>query len=494
MIRIKLIIFFLLFCNWISIYADYFIEQWKIFEVEFYASKEGNPYIETHLSATFTNGGVSTTIKGFYDGNGKYVISFSPSSTGEWKYITNSNVSELNQIKGNFNCVKASGSNKGPVIIKNTFSFEYSNGTPNNPFGTTLYAWTHQNDSLKKLTLKTLGKNCFNKVRMCVFPKAYWWNQTEPEEYPFLLTFEGIQDFTRINPSFFQKLENHIKQLDELGIETDIILFHPYDRWGYNKMSKETNLKYLEYIISRFSAFKNVWWSLANEYDFINNFSLAYWNELIDFIDKEDPYSRLKSIHNGVVLFDYSNPKISHASIQTTDLSMINFWRNKFQKPIIIDEYGYEGNIPWDWGNFSPEAIVSSFWTGISNGAFVTHRETYLSELNSTVRLEDSNDILWRSKGGILRGDSPKRIAFLMDIIEKGSGNKEDNKDNYIIYFGVHQPALHLLQLESDINFEVSIIDTWNMTIEVLNNKFSGYSLIELPSRPYLALRIKKIK
>lgn len=43
-------------------------------------------------------------------------------------------------------------------------------------------------------------------------------------------------DFTRFYPEFGDNLEKRVSQLDELGIEADVILLHPYDKWGFSKM------------------------------------------------------------------------------------------------------------------------------------------------------------------------------------------------------------------------------------------------------------------
>lgn len=53
----------------------------------------------------------------------------------------------------------------------------------------------------------------------------------------------------------------------DLGIQADIIVMHPYDRWGFSEMSAECDDLYWKYLIARVSAYRNVWWSLANEYD-----------------------------------------------------------------------------------------------------------------------------------------------------------------------------------------------------------------------------------
>ena len=66
-------------------------------------------------------------------------------------------------------------------------------------------------------------------------------------------------------------MEQRIAQLRDLGIEADVIIFHPYDEghWGFDRMPADADDRYLRYLVSRLAAFRNVWWSLANEYDFM---------------------------------------------------------------------------------------------------------------------------------------------------------------------------------------------------------------------------------
>ena len=55
-----------------------------------------------------------------------------------------------------------------------------------------------------------------------------------------------------------------------MGIQADVILFHPYDagHWGFDNMGAENDDRYLRYMIARLGAYRNVWWSLANEWDY----------------------------------------------------------------------------------------------------------------------------------------------------------------------------------------------------------------------------------
>lgn len=78
---------------------------------------------------------------------------------------------------------------------------------------------------------------------------------------------DEVWDYTRPNPSYFEHIENTTYALALWGIQADLILFHPYDRWGYSCMNLEQQNFYLRYVVNRFSAYHNVWWAMANEFD-----------------------------------------------------------------------------------------------------------------------------------------------------------------------------------------------------------------------------------
>lgn len=95
-----------------------------------------------------------------------------------------------------------------------------------------------------------------------------------------------VFDFTCFNPAFFRRLEKRIDDLRYLGVEADLILFHPYDkgRWGFDNMPMEVNVAYIKYLTARLSSFSNVWWSLANEYDYVKAKTEADWETLIQTV------------------------------------------------------------------------------------------------------------------------------------------------------------------------------------------------------------------
>jgi hypothetical protein len=501
------------------------VEQWGVFELALTASTDqddGNPFVDTWLRARFRNkehdpvsAGNEVAVSGFYDGEGIYRVRFIPALLGEWTFSTQSNRPELDGIEGSFTATAPSSDNHGVVRVHNTYHFRYEDGTDYYPFGTTCYAWVHQTESLQEQTLHTLQTAKFNKLRMCIFPKFYPYNESEPPLYPFERNAAGESDFSRFNPAFFRHLENRIVQLGELGIEADLILWHPYDRWGYSTMDEETDYRYLRYVIARLSAYRNVWWSLANEYDFLLTVKpIERWDRFFEILRDEDPYQHLRSIHNGDVHMNYDHTKdvVSHVCIQNWDVKRVREWLDTYQKPVINDECEYEGNIPFHWGNLSPQELVHRFWIMVANGAYAGHGETY----------EHAENLLWWSHGGMLHGESWQRIAFLKQIIEEapaggllplGTSRTNDlfhrisagaNGDYRLLYLGEHQPSFWSAGLpESNVDdFEIDIIDTWNMTIlsaalrpvrqfaAIPAGAQKGYELV-LPGKPYLAVRIR---
>jgi hypothetical protein len=465
-----------------------------MFEASFAGPKTGNPFLNVSFGAVFRIGHRAVEADGFYDDDGEYRIRFMPDTVGEWSYTTRSNQPDLNGKTGTFTCVGNTRRNHGPVSVRNVYHFGYADGNPFVPIGTTAYAWVHQGDALEEQTLSTLRTSPFNKIRMCIFPKDYVYNKNEPLYYPFPRDSAGVNDFSRFNPEFFRHLETRVRQLMDMGIEADLILFHPYDRWGYKSMPASVDDRYLRYTVARLSAFRNVWWSMANEWDFMKSKTQADFDRFFRIVQQHDPYQHLRSIHNGTVLYDHSKPWVTHASVQGDDFARTPEYLSTWKKPVIWDECKYEGNIPRRWGDISALEMVRRFWLGTAFGSYVGHGETYL----------DPNDVLWWSKGGVLHGESPKRIAFLSEIIRQFPAEGIDPLPNqkyaaagregefYLFFFDLHQPAEMEFELPSATSFRADIIDPWQMTITACPGVYSGKFTLKLPGKPWQAVRFRK--
>lgn len=504
------------------------VPKWGIFELVLEGPSTGNPYLAIELDAEFrfhgNSNSTSIRVPGFYDGNGVYRVRFMPDREGEFTYITRSSAETLDGKTGTFKATEAERRSHGPVRVRNQFHFAYADGKPYFPFGTTCYAWTHQPLILQDETLASLSRAGFNKVRMCVFPKDYPFNQNEPLHWIFEPGSGGRADFDRPNPVAFRHFETQIAKLQLLGIQSDVIVFHPYDRWGYSNMTAQQDYRYIRYLAARLSAFQNVWWSLANEFDFLlNTKPMELWDRYFELFAEYDPYGHLRSIHNGDLCMNYnhSKPLVTHVCIQNWDVKRTPEWRAQYGKPVIDDEPEYEGNIYPAWGNITAQELVHRFWITVVRGGYAGHGETY----------SHPEDIIWWAKGGKLYGEAWKRIAFLRSIIEADVVNgltPMGDHDSWpwsrisgaidgnvrFIYFGEHQPGQWTTGLPTKPGgkYDVDVIDTWEMTVTkaklippiiphptrhgsvVRGGKPDAVFGVELPGRPYLCVRVRNVE
>jgi hypothetical protein len=488
------------------------IAQWGVFEAILAAPPQGDPFAVNALNAVFEGPGRSAAVAGFYDGSNLWRVRFMPDKPGRWRYRTQSGNPALDGKTGEFEVVPARSGNHGPVAVANTFHFAYADGVPYRPFGTTSYACTHQPDALCEQTLATLAASPFNKLRFAVFP-----NEDVPTLplYPFAGS-PGAWDFNRLNPLFFRRLERFVARLSALGIEADVILFHPYDhgKWGFDAMPRETDERYLRHIVARLSAYRNVWWSLANEYDVIRAKTDADFDHLFQVVKLNDPYDHLRSIHHLRRIYDNSRPWVTHASLQNgsavEDDGRAVLYRDVWRKPVVFDEVKYEGNLAKRWGNLSGPEMVRRFWEAAIGGTYAGHGET----------IEDADHHMWLADGGVLRGESPARIGFLRRVLEQGPPaidpiDKWQDRHlagvpgkYYLRYFGEEAPGTWPFVLpkegvEDGDRFAVDILDTWAMTVTPVTERFTVHKsgdydfaapqAVTLPGKPRQALRIRKL-
>lgn len=482
------------------------VEQWGVFEVKTQGPSAGNPFVDVEFGGRFTFGHRSVDATGFYDGDGVYKVRFSPDTVGRWSFETTSNVKELAGQTGAFECVTPAAGNRGPVGTAHQFHFQYADGTPYFPFGTTCYAYGFIGEPYASDTLKNLKEAGFNKVRMCLPPKGL--GNLQPVALPFERIGEaqapGAEnlsdnttskekfDLARFNPAYFQHFEARVQDLMAAGIEADVILFHPYDAWGFKSMGAEADDRYLRYAVARLSAYRNVWWAIANEYDLVRSKTMTDWDRFFRIVQESDPYSRLRSIHHSHVVYDHSKPWCTHASLQEYDFEKSPERMAAWNKPIIYDEIQYEGNIARRWGNLSPEEMTHRFWRAIVYGVYATHGETYM----------DSSPV-W-SDAGTLHGTSAARITFLRKLLEKtgttglmaadnpyylNAGNPEGP---ILYYFDYHCVSEYIFPLPEKVKFKATMIDPWAMTQTPLTGVFSGKSKIALSSKPYMAVLFEK--
>ncbi len=504
------------------------VEKWGVFEVALPGKAEGNPFVDYEIRGRFTHAQEELTVDGFYDGDGIYRVRFMPSHEGEYTYEIFGSFSDA-VSRGSFVATAPTGNNHGPVQVANTYHLAYADGKPHYSFGTTCYTYDLLDQSVVEETYKELEKGYFNKMRFCIMPKHYDFCLKDPVAFPFegtpmdasVLTRENFGeysgktegndwDFTRFNPHFFRIHDENVKRLMELGMEADMIVFHAYDRWGFAQMPMEANLRYLRYIAARYSAYRNVWWALANEYELLGHLTEEDWDAMAQVLIQADPYHHLISIHNCEVFYDYGKSWITHCSCQRCDhyrtTEYTDDLRQQYGKPVVWDEYGYEGDFPHCWGNFTPEEIVRRGWEALLRGGYAGHSETYQSE----------DGLIWWCHGKALKGESAARFGFMRRFLEEvpGCGLKLaslrddihfqwDDKvavpqddayagDYYFLYFSLWRPSFRQVYVDDETEFAVDVVDTYDMTITPIG-RFKGRFDVPLPGKQYMGIRLRRV-
>lgn len=492
-------------------YTGTTVPRWGMYEITVTAPVPADPFAPDVFSATFRNGALEQHIPGFYDGDGHFTVRFMPESTGDWTYQTHGAAC----ISGQFRCTDPLPGCHGPSRVDG-LHFRYADGTRCLPYGTTCYAWAHQSDAMRAQTLQTLDRAPFNKMRMCIFPKHYRFNLKDPAIAPFATTADGFDEM-QPNPAYFRWIEESIDALADRNIIADIILFHPYDRWGYSTLSPEADDRYLHYVIARLAAYHNIWWALSNEYDLFRE-QPKDWKHLGNLVRRIDPYDHPRSNHNCVVYYDHSEDWVTHCSLQRIDVYRhvedTDALLQKWNKPIVWDEIAYEGNVPDGWGSITGEELTRRYWESMIRGGYPGHGETILTGPG-----EDAD--LWWSHGGVLRGEAPPRIAFLRAIHEAFPENssfwqagwdliaRRSDDDAYLFYHTFFRPASRHYPAVEGKAYRVEVIDTWAMTIADLGVHVArsadelqfvllppgyGYIHVDLPGKPYMAVRLTAVQ
>jgi hypothetical protein len=246
------------------------VEQWGQWEMAWAGPSGGlNPFVDVVLHAVLTPAAAPSkpaTVRGFYDGEGQYRVRFMPPTTGTWSFATKSTAAELDGKRGTFVVRPAAEGNYGPVVAKaGQTKFAYADGTPFFAVATTVYGM-FLNASRTLATLKTAP---FNKVRTLL--------GTNETFYQTAANDSALLDPTRFNPAFFRGVESTLAAMREIGVEAELILFmngwplpaHQGCLGGADVEHYNTTLDelYIDYVVARLASFRNVWWSMSNEWN-----------------------------------------------------------------------------------------------------------------------------------------------------------------------------------------------------------------------------------
>jgi hypothetical protein len=259
------------------------VPLWGRWEQSFVASTNATPETQFAIELTSPSGGVFN-VAGFWDGGTTWRARFMPVEAGTWRYRTHSipSIDGLDKKGGTFICRKENSSNSfqrhGPIRVSANGRFlVHANGTPFFWMGDT--AWYGAILSTRSdwdTYLKDRTDKGFNVVHFNVVAPRNGVAADEDGEVSFegaahvlryqLLTkalkLIGLawERRVRINPRFYQRLDERIDAVNAHGLLAAIVLtwgLHPEDSGNYLLESEVVRL--VRYLEARYGANHVVW-------------------------------------------------------------------------------------------------------------------------------------------------------------------------------------------------------------------------------------------
>jgi len=322
------------------------------------------------------------SIHGFFNGNEEYIIRFSPTIAGEWKYETFSSMPQLSGLKGSILVTNnANPTIHGAVAIDpNTPNkFIHQDGTPYFALAFELdwlFALDFGNPAAMPKTTRIIDEikaNGFNQVVMNVYAYDVNWkvDGNVPPEYnfkkPAYSPFKGNNqepDFTGLNIDFFNHFDRVIDLLHKKGVVAHIMIYVWNKNVNWPPMYSEGDNRYFDYVIKRYQGYPNIMWDISKEALDYGRCDISYINERIQRIREQDAYKRLITVHD----YEYCSReagKVDFISIQNWrsdlySLSLEAYLRHSDKPVMNIEHGGYEeGPFQTFEGNYtSPETCL----------------------------------------------------------------------------------------------------------------------------------------
>lgn len=368
-------------------------KTWIANEITIISSKKyKDAFNDVDVDLVLTNGNVTYTIPGFWDGGNVWRVRFVCTSAGEWTYTTkctDTTNTGLHNQTGKFTCTEYKGAleiyKRGFIKIqKDTRYFSYADGTPFFYLGDTHWGLGRETLAMVKETAKTRAE------------QGYTVYQSEPIGSNFDLTdsqtvtVSDIAGF-RANDKKFQAIANyglvHVNAshffpdemqtfIDNHGGYSNKVLGYGTKKgklYNFYEISDEAKLaleKISRYWVARYSAYP-VMWTLAQEVDNDNfwvdksnmhgheQWGLANnpYRYVAEYMAKYDPYkSPLTAHQEGSSMTTSTNSAFREIGAHTWwasqwkpdkagDFKVLDrakeYWENGQSKPYVVYESHY---------------------------------------------------------------------------------------------------------------------------------------------------------
>lgn len=371
--------------------------RWEMAEVRFQVDARPDSPTDIDFSAKFTSGkDLMLEVPGFYDGNGQYVVRFTPPEAGDWSYLTRSTLTALDRQTGMLSVAEAGDESKGAIIIPPDAPtrFRYQSGESYYPIAFEcdwLFALDATNADDIPVTRKfidQIAEDGFNQIVMNVFAYDVTWKKDaslRPEHEfgsPTVFPFGGNNeqpDHSRLNIEYFQRLDRVIEYLNERGIVAHLMIYVWNKRVNWPEANSAEDNRYFDYVVKRYQAYPNLVWDISKEALGYGHNDVHYITDRIERLRKLDAHRRMVTVHDYGYCRRFPD-QLDFVSVQLWTSELYGVMRKTVEtfpdKPILnIEHGGYErGPYRVFVGAYtSPETCLERAYQCVFAGTYPTH-------------------------------------------------------------------------------------------------------------------------
>jgi len=371
----------------------------QMIEISFTSARtHADPFNQVELDVVFTEpGGRELRVPAFWAGRTAWRVRYASRQLGVHRYRTQcSDAADqgLHGIEGTVEVAPYQGDNPlyrhGPIrVAADHRHFEHADGTPFLWLGDTWWMGLCQRlpwpDGFKTLTADRRQKG-FNVVQIVagLYPDMGAFDERGRNE----VGFPWQKDYSRINPEYFDAVDQRLAWLVDNGISPCIV-----GAWGYHLpwLGVERMQKHWRYLIARYGAWPVIWCA-AGEGTMPYYLSKTAkedaamqkhgWTEVVRSMRRTDPYRRMITVHpsdtarhtvDDPSLLDFDMLQTGHsdrASIPNT-LRLIRESRQaKPVMPAVVGEVCYEGILDTCFEEIQRYMVWASFLSGTAGHTY----------------------------------------------------------------------------------------------------------------------------
>ncbi len=203
----------------------------------------------------------------FWDGGAKLTIRFSPTEPGIWDYRLASNIESWNGKEGHFTATASDA--PGFVQPANVHHFAYTEN--NKP-----HLWCGD-------IVPTLDPPDYGRFEQFVISRV----QRKVNHLRITL------DPAKFDPVYYRDLDQRVSFINGKGVTTDIMLAGGNNRLTKAFPNREQRERYVQYLVSRYSAFNVTWQGVESFETYENGRELL--KEIGTYLKSMDPYQHPRS-------------------------------------------------------------------------------------------------------------------------------------------------------------------------------------------------------